>query len=130
MSGTTPEGLPYPSGTDPVRDGDNAIAALAAATGTTMVFPVNTSAQPVARVGMMLAAALIATFDAGGRYILNVSATFSSVLYAHAASGTYPVVFSVTDVTPSALQFFAQLPNGANVTGPLTLRLMIIGVRK
>lgn len=29
MSGTTPGGLPYPSGTDLVRDGDNAIKALA-----------------------------------------------------------------------------------------------------
>jgi hypothetical protein len=31
MSGTTPGGLPYPTGTDLVRDGDNAIQALAEA---------------------------------------------------------------------------------------------------
>lgn len=31
MSGTTPGGLPYPTGTDLVRDGDNAIKALAEA---------------------------------------------------------------------------------------------------
>ena len=31
MPGATADGLPYPTGTDPVRDGDNAIANLAGA---------------------------------------------------------------------------------------------------
>jgi hypothetical protein len=34
MAGTTPNGLPYPTGTDLVRDGDNAIKALADAVDT------------------------------------------------------------------------------------------------
>jgi hypothetical protein len=34
MAGTTPNGLPYPTGTDLIRDGDNAIQALAEAIDT------------------------------------------------------------------------------------------------
>lgn len=40
MAGVTPHGLPYPTGTDLVRDGDNAIQALAEALDPMHLIPV------------------------------------------------------------------------------------------
>jgi len=56
MSGSTPNGLPYPTGTDKVRDGDNAMQALAEAADR---------ADTVAQAGANLASAGIATGRTG-----------------------------------------------------------------
>jgi hypothetical protein len=69
-------------------------------------------------------------FDSGGRCQINVSGVFASVIYAHAVSSTFPFVVSVTGINPASMEFFAQFPNGANVTGAATLRFIIIGNRK
>jgi hypothetical protein len=130
MPGTTPEGLPYPLSSEPVRDGAVAIQNLAVAAGTAFPLPLNTSAQRIGRVGVMMAAALVQVFDAGGRAHLDTSATFSSVLYVHAVSTTFPVVFSVPNIASPNIELFGQLPNGSNLTGSLTLMVYIVGIRK
>lgn len=130
MSGTTAEGLPYPTGTDKVRDGDNAIKALAESAGTALVLPLNTSAGKISRVGMMLSPGFNVNFNAQGRIQVDVSGTFSSVLFAHCNSVTYGFVVSVVNGNNPVIEFYGQYPNGAPVTGAVTIQLCIVGVRK
>ena len=130
MPGTTPEGLPYPLATEPVRDGAVAAQNTATAVGVNFPYPVNTSNVNFKRVGLMLSQSLAATFDANGRWRIDVSGTFSSVITAFATSSTFPIVFSCTSVVPSSVELFGKFPSDSLVVGAVTLRLMIIGIRK
>ena len=128
--GTTPEGVRYPAGTDKVVDGDDAMGTLAGDVGTNFPYPVNTSAVNFKRVGLMLSQSLAATFDANGRWRIDVSGTFTSVIAAFATSSTFPIVFSCTSVVPSSVELFGKFPSDSLVVGAVTLRLLIIGIRK
>lgn len=130
MSGTTPHGLPFPTGTDKVRDGDNAMEALARATDSYVPIPLDLVGTRRDRVAMMVAPGLAATFDANGRYQLNVSGTFASVLWATLISGTYPFQCALTNGAPASLEFFGQFGPAQNVTGAVTVNLLIIGTLK
>jgi hypothetical protein len=130
MSGTTPHGLPFPTGTDKVRDGDNAIEALARAVDTYVPIPLDLVGTRRDKVAMMVTPGLTATFDANGRYQLNVSATFAQVLWATLISGTYPFMCGMTNAAPASLEFFAQFGPAQNVTGQVIVNLLVFGVLK
>src|SRR6476659_935240 len=115
--GTTPEGVRYPAGTDKVVDGDDAMGTLAGDVGTNFPYPVNTSAVNFKRVGLMLSQSLAATFDANGRWRIDVSGTFTSVIAAFATSSTFPIVFSCTSVVPSSVELFGKFPSDSLVVG-------------
>jgi len=73
MSGTiTPYGWPYPTGTDLVRDGDNAIEALGRAIAATM----NSS---VAKLGMAYGAVGGGVADVNGALVVTYGRTFLSI---------------------------------------------------
>lgn len=128
MSGQSTHGLPYPTGTDLVRDGDNAIKALADAVDTFVPIPLDLVASRRNKVAMMMSE-FQATFNAQGRTTLNVSATFSAVIWATYVGGaaSFPFMCAMTNPDPASLEFFAQYQTGSNVTGTMQVRLLIIG---
>jgi hypothetical protein len=130
MSGTTPHGLPFATGTDKVRDGDNAIEALARAVDSYGPIALDLVGTRRDKAAIMVSPGLAATFDANGRYQLNVSATFATVLFATLISGTFPFMCGLTNGAPASLEFFAQFGPGQNVTGSVIVNLFIVGVLK
>lgn len=81
MGGTTPiQGYPFPTGTDRVRDGDNAIEALARAVDTNMgdalgaygCVGLDANQGPVATVGNVFVGAWVSRFVRGGM-VANVN---------------------------------------------------------
>jgi len=94
MPGTTPGGLPYPLGTEPVRDGDNAIKNLAEAIDPKL-FTVRTNAAtyPYAAVP-----------PAGSRIILQTGIYSGSVLGGGLLIVTYPQPF------PNGVLSFIGIP--------------------
>jgi hypothetical protein len=102
---TTPEGLPYPSGTDKVVDGDDAIHALAVGAGTTFMLPVALNAAQYPRATVMVAE-LAVNFDANGRIYLDTSGTFSQILYATVQATTYPFMCACVNRSLANLQFY------------------------
>jgi len=128
--GQTTHGLPWPAGTDLVRDGDNAIKALADAVDLFVPIPLDLVGARRSKVGMMVAPGLAVNFDANGRIQLNVSATFAQVLWANVISGSYGFMCAMTNASPASLEFFGQFGPGSNVTGALTVNLLVIGILK
>lgn len=127
--GQTTHGIPWPAGTDLVRDGDNAIRAAADKTDLLIPFALDLAAGTRQKAAMMVSSLLV-NFDANGRIQVNVSATFSTVIYAHCVSTTFPFSVSVPNGSSTTVEFYAQWPNGSNVTGSITVQLFILGILK
>lgn len=111
MGGTTPNQLPFPTGTDRVMDGDNAIEALARAVkvwGTTATL--NLATTPTANVVVTFPAGLFSSAP-------NVAAMMHSSAWCAGTSGAP----SATSVTVNA-----RALSGSAGSGNLTLQLVAI----
>lgn len=105
---TTPNGLPYPVGTDRVMDGDDAIKALATAIrvfSTTVT--VNLSTSPTA--------AILVTFPAGLFTAPPVVVGFMN------GAGTTAWRGGANTVTATSCQLFAQSNSGSGGSGTATV---------
>lgn len=127
--GQTTHGIPWPAGTELVRDGDNAMKALADKTDILIPIVLDIAAGTRTKVAMMVTS-WNPTFDANGRATLNVSGTFVQVLYANLVNTTFPFSTSVVNGANPVIEFFAQFPNGSNVTGSATVQVLVIGILK
>jgi len=127
--GQTTHGIPWPAGTDLVRDGDNAIRAAADKTDILIPIALDLAAGTRTKPAMMISS-WTPTFDANGRAQINVSATFATVIYANMVSTTFPFSVAVPNGAGTTVEFYAQWPNGSNVTGTIAVQLLIIGILK
>lgn len=127
--GNTTHGIPWPAGTDLVRDGDNAMKALADKVDLLIPFSINVAAGTNQKIAMMQSRLNI-TFDGTGRCNVDTSGVFSSVLFAWMTSPSYPFYVALTSEGNPNCQFFARYDQTALVVGTINVYLMIVGVLK
>ena len=127
--GNTTHGIPWPAGTDLLRDGDNAIKAAADKVDLLIPYSLDIAAGVRQRAAMMTSTIAV-TFNASGRCVIDFSATFSDLKFVNMISTTYPFMVAIPNLGSPVCEFFARYDQTALVTGTVTVFVCVVGALK